>query len=202
VKKNRTRVSSTADVDPTAFLGAGSCVWHLAQVRNDAVIGSNCNIGRGAYIGSGVRIGDNCKIQDNSLIYEPANISPGVFIGPGVILTNDLYPRAVNPDLIQKSGFDWQKSEVRIQEGASIGAGSVCVAPVNIGKWAMVAAGSVVVSDVADFALVAGIPAKRLKWVGKHGFPLVQESESIFVCPKSGWRYEQLDDEVLVQEVK
>jgi len=195
-------VDDTTTVGKDVAIGTKSRIWGDTFISDSVVIGNNVVIGRSVFVGPNVQIGDNCKIQNNSLIYEPAHISPGVFIGPGVILTNDLYPRAVNADLTQKSAFDWQKSEVRIQEGASIGAGSVCVAPVNIGKWAMVAAGSVVISDVADFALVAGIPAKRLKWVGKHGFPLVQESESIFVCPKSGWRYEQLDDEVLVQEVK
>ena len=195
-------VDDTTIVGKNVAIGTKSRLWGDTFISDGTVIGDSVVIGRSVFVGPNVQIGDNCKIQNNSLIYEPAHIASGVFIGPGVILTNDLYPRAINPDLTQKNASDWQKSEVTIQEGASIGAGSICVAPVSIGKWAMVAAGSVVVSDVADFALVAGIPAKRLKWVGKHGFPLVQESESIFFCPKSGWRYEQLSDEVLVEGVK
>ena len=76
----------------------GSSVWHLAQVREDAVLGRNCVIGRGAYVGTGVRIGDNCKIQNYALVYEPAVLEDGVFVGPAVVLTNDAFPRAVNPD--------------------------------------------------------------------------------------------------------
>ncbi|WAP52749.1 acyltransferase [Arthrobacter sp. ATA002] len=178
-------VADSADVADSAVLGEGSKVWHLAQVREDAVIGSGGIIGRGAYIGTGVQMGKNCKVQNYALVYEPAKLGDGVFIGPGVILTNDTYPRAVNPDGSLKSADNWEAVGVTIRDGASIGARAVCVAPVTIGRWATVAAGTVVVKDVPDFALVAGVPARRLGWVGKAGVPLVRDGEQ-WTCPETG----------------
>ena len=142
------RIVDSADVDPSATVGEGSSIWHLAQVREGAVIGEHVTVGRGAYIGSGVHVGDRCKIQNYALVYEPAALGHGVFIGPAVVLTNDTYPRAVTPDGDAKGAGDWERVGVQIDEGAAIGARSVCVAPVRIGAWALVAAGSVVVKDV------------------------------------------------------
>jgi acetyltransferase-like isoleucine patch superfamily enzyme len=187
-------VVDTADVDDRAVIGTGSSVWHLAQVRENASIGHNCIIGRGAYVGTGVLMGDNCKVQNYALVYEPAVLESGVFIGPGVVLTNDHYPRAVNPDGTQKSGHDWEPVGVTIREGASIGARSTCVAPVTIGRWALVAAGSVVVTDVPAFALVAGVPARRIRWVGRAGVPLEPAGEGRWVCPQTGAEYLESDD--------
>jgi len=183
-------VAENADVSENAVLGENTKVWHLAQIREGAVIGSGGIIGRGVYVGSGVQIGQNCKIQNYALVYEPAALGNGVFIGPGVILTNDTYPRAINPDGSLKSADNWEAVGVTIKDGASIGARAVCVAPVTIGKWATVAAGAVVVKDVPDFALVAGVPARRLGWVGKAGVPLVQDGEH-WKCPETGETYIQ-----------
>jgi len=193
------RIAPSADVDERATVGDGSSVWHLAQVREDAVLGQNCIIGRGAYIGSGVRIGDNCKVQNYALVYEPAVLDAGVFIGPAVVLTNDQYPRAVNPDGTLKSGHDWEPVGVTIRTGASIGAGSTCVAPVTIGAWSLVAAGSVVVKDVPDFALVAGVPARRIRWVGKAGVPLEPAGDDVFRCPQTGALYRQSGPDTLTE---
>lgn len=193
------RIHATADVAASAQIAEGAAIWHYAQVREDCIIGENVIVGRGAYVGNGVRIGANSKIQNYALIYEPAVLEQGVFIGPGVILTNDEYPRAVNPDGSQKSGSDWEATGVTIREGASIGAGSICVAPVEIGAWALVAAGSTVTKDVPAFALVAGVPAKRIRWVGKAGVPLTNEGAGQFVCPKTGARYLERDTNYLVE---
>lgn len=179
------RIAASADVDDDAEIGAGSSIWHLAQVREQAALGENCVIGRGAYIGPGVTLGDNCKVQNYALVYEPARLADGVFIGPAVVLTNDTYPRAVNPDGSLKSAHDWEPVGVTIERGASIGARATCVAPVTIGQWATVAAGAVVVKDVPAYALVAGVPAKRIGWVGRAGVRLVQEGE-LWRCPETG----------------
>ncbi|MBX6357751.1 MAG: N-acetyltransferase, partial [Micromonosporaceae bacterium] len=101
------RVAASADVDERARVGEGTSIWHLAQVREHAVIGANCIIGRGAYVGPGVRLGDNVKLQNYALVYEPAQLGDGVFIGPAAVLTNDEYPRAVTPDGRLKTGADW-----------------------------------------------------------------------------------------------
>lgn len=181
------RTAEGADVSDAAQVGDGSSVWHYAQVREHARLGDNCVVGRGAYIGEGVEMGDNCKIQNYALVYEPAKLATGVFIGPAVVLTNDHYPRAVNPDLSLKSASDWEPVGVTIQEGASIGARAVCVAPVTVGAWSMVAAGSTVVRDVPPHAIVAGSPARRVGWVGREGRPLVEGTEDgTWVCPTSG----------------
>lgn len=187
----------SADVDSSATLGPGTKVWHLAQVRDGVKLGKNCIVGRGAYIGSDVQVGDNCKIQNYALVYEPARLANGVFIGPAAVLTNDQYPRAVNPDGSAKSGADWEAVGVEVGEGAAIGARAVCVAPVKIGEWATVAAGSVVVADVPDFALVAGVPAKRIRWVGRAGVPLELETEGLWRCPQTGEKYAEVDAQTL-----
>lgn len=185
------RIVDSAEVSPEATVEAGAAVWHLAQVREGARIGANCIVGRGAYVGSGVSLGDNCKIQNYALLYEPAVLGDGVFIGPAVVLTNDTYPRAIRPDGGLKSARDWDPVGVTIESGASIGARAVCVAPVTIGAWSTVAAGAVVVSDVPPFALVVGVPARRIGWVGRAGVPLTraQEDGAVWVCPATGARY-------------
>lgn len=185
-------IAETADVSDRARLGDGTKVWHLAQVREDAVLGTDCIVGRGAYIGTGVEIGDNTKIQNYALVYEPARLGRGVFIGPAVVLTNDTYPRSVGPDGSLKSADDWTPVGVTIKDGASIGARAVCVAPVTIGQWATVAAGAVVTKDVPAFALMAGVPAKRIGWVGRAGHPLRQNDGGnplSWVCPETGATY-------------
>ncbi len=192
-------IAPSADVAEQAVLGEGTKVWHLAQVREDAVLGVNCIVGRGAYVGTGVTIGDNTKIQNYALVYEPAVLGRGVFIGPAVVLTNDTYPRAVSPDGSPKSAHDWTPVGVTIEDGASIGARAVCIAPLTIGRWATIAAGSVVTKDVAPFSLMAGVPARRLGWVGKAGFPL-KEIGGLWVCPETGAQY--IDDGTSLKEAE
>ncbi len=182
-------IAPGADVDPRAAVGPGTRVWHLAQVREDAVVGADCVVGRGAYLGPGVRVGDRCKIQNHAQVYEPAVLEDGAFVGPAAVLTNDLHPRAVNPDGTLKQPHDWQAVGVVVRAGASVGARAVCVAPVVVGRWALVAAGAVVTRDVPDHALVAGVPARRVGWVGRAGERLVPDGPGRWRCPVSGDAY-------------
>lgn len=186
------RIAETADVDPRAQVGDRTRIWHLAQVRESAQVGADCNIGRGAYVGPGVVIGDNCKLQNHALVYEPARLGDGVFIGPAAVLTNDEFPRAINTDGTLKSGDDWHAVGVTIDRGASIGARAVCIAPVRIGEWALVAAGAVVTKDVPPHALVVGVPARRVGWVGRAGHPLTADGDD-WVCPVTAERYREED---------
>lgn len=181
--------AATADIDERASIGAGTLIWDLAQVREEATIGARCVIGRGAYIGPGVVLGDCCKVQNHALVYEPAVVADGAFIGPAAVLTNDLFPRAVTPDGALKTADDWHAVGVVVDEGASIGARAVCVAPVRIGPWSMVAAGSVVTRDVPAFALVMGVPARQVGWVGRAGLALEDVGGHVFRCPRTGATY-------------
>lgn len=194
------RIQPSADVADTARLGAGTTVWHLAQVREGAALGDNCVVGRGAYVGPGVQIGHNCKIQNYALVYEPAALGDGVFVGPAVVLTNDTYPRAVSADGTLKSPADWEAVGVTIEDGASIGARAVCVAPVTVGAWALVAAGAVVTADVPAYALMAGVPARRIGWVGRDGSRLVEQPDGAWVSASSGETYRETAADLLTLE--
>jgi UDP-3-O-[3-hydroxymyristoyl] glucosamine N-acyltransferase len=182
-------ISPSALIANSAKIADSAMIWDFSQVRDGADIGENVVVGLGAYIGTEVKVGSNSKIQNYALIYEPALLEEGVFVGPGAILTNDKFPRAINEDGTRKSASDWQAVGVTVCQGASVGAGAICVAPLKIGNWAMVAAGSVVVTDVPDFALVAGTPARRIGWVCKCGQRLSLRNETILECPNDGASY-------------
>lgn len=190
-------IAASADVDPTAKVGADTTVWELAQIREHAVVGPESTIGRGAYIGVGVRLGTRVKVQNYALLYEPAVLEDGVFVGPAVILTNDAYPRAVEPDGRPRGADDWDAVGVTVREGASLGARAVCVAPLTIGRWAMIAAGAVVTADVPDFALMVGVPARRVGWVGHAGLRLRRTTGDGWECPRTGELYRESADGVL-----
>ncbi|MCW2914152.1 MAG: acetylglucosamine-phosphate uridylyltransferase, partial [Actinomycetia bacterium] len=138
--------------------------------------------------------------------YEPAVLGDGVFVGPAVVLTNDRNPRSVDPEGHQKRGGDWEAVGVIVDEGASLGARSVCVAPVRIGRWAMVAAGAVVTRDVPDFGLVVGVPARRIGWVGRAGVRLVARTDEpgVWECPETGALYteDSVDGEAVLTEAR
>ena len=178
-------VSNLAQISSKSIIGDGVTVWDYTQICDNAVIGIKSKIGRNVYIDSNVKIGDYCKIQNNALIYDSAELHNGVFIGPGVILTNDRNPRAVSTNNEIKSEFEWDRVGVIINDGASIGAGAICVAPIKIGSWAIIGAGSVVIEDVPDYGLVVGNPARQIGWVGPAGIRLKMITDNIFECPKS-----------------
>lgn len=152
----------TAIIESGAEIGEGTKIWHHTQVRSGAKIGKNCIIGKGCFIDAGVIVGDNCKIQNNCNLYHGLTLEDGVFVGPNVQFTNDLYPRAINPDGSLKSLDDWVVTPTLVETGVAIGTNSTIVCGTTIGKWAMVAAGAVVTKDVNQYTLVAGVPAKQL----------------------------------------
>lgn len=163
-------------------------MWDLAQIREGAEIGIGCTIGRGAYISPGVRLGDCCKVQNFALVYEPAWRDDGVFVGSAAVLTNDRYPRAITPEGSIETAQDWEPVGVTVHFGASIGARAVCVAAVIVGRRAVVTTGPVVVANVPDFAFVAGVPARFVRWIGRAGVAPTAVGDGQFRCPQTGAR--------------
>ena len=155
-------IHPTADVSDEAKIGPGTRIWHQVQVREGAVIGSECILGKGTYVDLNVRIGDRCKLQNSVFVFHGFNLEDGVFLGPGVMLLNDKHPRAINADGSLKSDSDWTASEGVVRHGASVGGGAVVLPGVSIGRFALVGSGAVVTRAVPDHGIVVGNPA-RLK---------------------------------------
>ena len=164
------RILPSADLDDGIQIGDGSSIWHLAQVRGGAEIGENVIVGRGAYIGSGVHVGDNCKIQNYALVYEPAHLEDGVFVARRGADQRHL-PSRRQPRRHIEERPRLGTGRVTLKRGSSVGARAVCVAPVTIGEWATVAAGSVVTRDVPAYALVAGGSGPAHQMGGPLRFP-------------------------------
>ena len=180
------RVHPTAEVSDQATIGDGASIWHQAQVRERAAVGAGSIIGKGVYVGADVSIGANCKVQNYSCVYEGNTLEDGVFVGPEVVFTNDRYPRAINPDGTIKAASDWELEGTLVKYGAAIGSRSVILPGLTIGRWALVAAGSVVTKDVLDHAIVAGNPARPRGWVCVCAHPLPES----LVCAECGKQYE------------
>ncbi|MBN1306092.1 MAG: N-acetyltransferase [Anaerolineales bacterium] len=182
------RIHSTADVSDKVEIGAGTSIWHQAQVREGAVIGENCIIGKGVYVDSGVRIGNNVKIQNYVSVYHGVTIEDGVFVGPHVCFTNDLHPRAVNPNGTLKAADDWVLEKTLIRRGAALGANSTIVCGKIVGEWAMVGSGSVVTRDIPAHGLVFGNPACLRGFVCACGEKLekvgIMKGSVQAVCPQ------------------
>jgi UDP-2-acetamido-3-amino-2,3-dideoxy-glucuronate N-acetyltransferase len=165
-------IHPTADVSDAATIGRGTRIWHQVQVREGAVIGSECIVGKGAYIDLNVRIGDRCKLQNSVFVFHGFNLEDGVFLGPGVMLLNDKNPRAINADGSLKSDSDWTASEGVVRHGASVGGGAVVLPGINIGRFALVGSGAVVTRDVPDHGIVVGNPARLRGFACVCGKPL------------------------------
>ena len=177
-------VHASAIVDDGAQLGAGTHVWHFAHVCAGARIGHGCSLGQGVYVGNEVRIGHNVKIQNHVSVYDAVTLEDDVFCGPSMVFTNVHNPRSAVP----------RKSQYRptlVKRGATLGANCTVVCGTTIGRYAFVGAGAVVSRDVADFALVVGVPARRIGWVSRHGERLVFAAgvNGEAVCRATGERY-------------
>lgn len=185
-------IHPTADVSADAAVGAGTRIWHQAQVREGAVIGRECIIGKGAYVDKDVRIGDFCKLQNGVFVFHGFTIEDGVFLGPGAMLLNDKHPRAVNPDGSPKSDADWLVSEGVVRYGAAVGGGAVVLPGVTIGRMALVGSGAVVTRDVPERGIVAGNPARLRGFACDCGRPL-HKTQDRYECAHDGRSYEISD---------
>ncbi len=179
------RIHSTAEVSPAADLGPGVSVWNQAQVREGAKVGAETIIGKNCYVDSGVTIGARCKIQNNVSIFHGVTVADGVFLGPHVCFTNDRLPRAINPDGSLKGSDDWVVSETVVETGASVGANSVILPGIRLGRFCLVAAGSVVTKSVPANCLVMGNPARKVGWVCDCGSRL-PDGRGTITCPICG----------------
>ncbi|MBN1230772.1 MAG: N-acetyltransferase [Anaerolineales bacterium] len=181
-----TMIHETALLSENASIGEDTKIWHHAQVRN-AVVGRNCVIGKGAYLDDDVTLGDNVKLQNYVLVYKGVHIQDGVFVGPHACFTNDMNPRAINPDGTLKDASDWQVSETHVHYGAAIGANSTIRCGVTIGKWALIGAGSVVTKDIPPYSLAYGNPARVVGFVCPCGEQLHDEIRPhVFRCSACG----------------
>jgi UDP-2-acetamido-3-amino-2,3-dideoxy-glucuronate N-acetyltransferase len=178
------QVHPSAIVDAGAQIGDGTRVWHFVHVSAGARIGTNCSLGQGVYVGNDVAIGDNVKIQNNVSVYDAVTLEDDVFCGPSMVFTNVLNPRSA---VVRK--HEYRRTLVR--RGATLGANCTIVCGTTIGRHAFVGAGAVVTHDVPDFALVAGVPARQIGWMSRHGerleLPLAGDAEA--ACPATGERY-------------
>jgi UDP-2-acetamido-3-amino-2,3-dideoxy-glucuronate N-acetyltransferase len=187
-------IHSSAIVDPGAVLGAGTRVWHFAHVCGGARVGPGCSLGQNVFIGSDAVIGARVKIQNNVSVYDAVTIEDDVFCGPSMVFTNVYNPRAA---VVRKGEY----RPTHIKRGATLGANCTIVCGVTVGQYAFVAAGAVVKQDVPDFALVAGVPARQIGWMSRHGerLDLPRRGMGAAECPHTGDLYTVLDGVCTVQ---
>lgn len=164
-----TTIHPSAQIDDDVVIGDDTMIWANVQVRRGARIGSRCVFGRNSFVDLDVTVGDNVKVQNNASLYEGVTLEDGVFVGPHVIFTNDRLPRAITPTGTLKTTDDWTLGTTTVRQGASIGAGAVIVTGVEIGRWAMIGAGTVVTSDVPDHGLAVGNPGRVIGFVSAGG---------------------------------
>ncbi len=190
-------VHESAYVDAGAVIGAGTRVWHFCHVLGGAEIGARCSLGQNVVVMNGVVVGDNAKIQNNVSLYEGVELEADVFCGPSMVFTNVYNPRSAVS----------RKNEYRrtlVRRGATIGANATIVCGVTIGRFAFIGAGAVVNRDVPDYALVAGVPGRRIGWMSEDGHKLESLSlagagaeHELLRCPGTDVRYERQGDVVV-----
>jgi UDP-2-acetamido-3-amino-2,3-dideoxy-glucuronate N-acetyltransferase len=154
-------IHPTAFVEDNVEIGDNTNVWHQGHIRTGAKIGSGCNLGKNVFVDAGVQIGNGVKIQNNVSVYHGVTIEDDVFVGPSAVFTNDMYPRAFNTE--------WTVTETLVRRGASIGANATLVCGIEVGEYAVIAAGAVVPKSVRAHEIVLGSPARHHGWVCKCG---------------------------------
>ena len=182
-------VHPSAIVDDGAILGPGCRVWHWVHISGGARIGAGCSFGQGVYVGNDVLIGDQVKIQNNVSVYDAVTLEDDVFCGPSMVFTNVYNPRSA---VVRKD----QYRRTLVKRGATLGANCTIVCGSTVGEHAFVAAGAVVNRDVKAYALMAGVPARQIGWMSRHGerLALPMRGTGEANCPATGERYRLAGD--------
>lgn len=175
-------IHESAYVDEGCTIGAGTKVWHFSHIMQGCRIGENCNIGQNVVVSPCVTLGRGCKVQNNVSIYTGVTCEDEVFLGPSMVFTNVINPRAA---VSRKDEF----RPTLLKRGATVGANATIVCGHTLGEYCMIGAGAVVTKDVAPYALMAGVPAKRIGWVSRHGEKLIFDAEGRATCPATGENY-------------
>lgn len=179
-------IHDSAYVDEPVQIGAGSKIWHFVHILPNCVLGENCSLGQNVMVGPDVRIGNGCKIQNNVSLYKGVELDDNVFCGPSCVFTNVNNPRA---DIVRKDEF----RRTLVKRGATIGANATIVCGHTLGEYCFIAAGAVVATDVPAYALMAGVPARRIGWMSCAGARLGPD----LVCPIDGGRYREIKGNAL-----
>lgn len=177
------RIHESAYIDDNVTIGDGTSIWHFVHVLSNTTVGENCILGQNVMAGPEVRIGNGCKIQNNVALYRGVVLEDHVFCGPSCVFTNVRTPRA---HVERKDEF----SETLVKKGSTIGANATIVCGNTLGEYCMIAAGAVVTKNVKNYALMAGVPAKRIGWVSQAGEPI---DNNDLVCPRTGEKYQEVD---------
>ncbi|MDH7514083.1 MAG: acyltransferase [Clostridiales bacterium] len=191
MKGKRYFVHPSSYIDDGVVIGDGTRIWHFCHIQSGARIGRNCVLGQNVNIGNNVQIGDFVKIQNNVSVYTGVVLEDYVFCGPSCVFTNVRNPRS---EIVRHHLYE----KTLVKRGATIGANATIVCGITIGRYAFIGAGAAVISDVPDYALMVGIPAKQKGWISRHGHRLLNpDAEGIMVCPESGWRYKEVEPAVV-----
>lgn len=178
-------------VDEPCEIGVGTKIWHFSHIMKNCRIGRHCSLGQNVNVAPNVVIGDRCKIQNNVSIYEGVILEDEVFCGPSMVFTNVINPRSA----VERKN---QYRRTLVKKGASIGANATIVCGATLGRYSFIGAGAVVTKDAPDYALMVGVPAVRAGWMSRHGHRLpAPDAEGIMVCPESGWRYKEVEPDIV-----
>lgn len=172
----------TAVIDPGCEIGEGTKIWHFTHIMPSCRIGQRCNIGQNVVVSPGVLLGNNVKVQNNVSIYTGVTCEDDVFLGPSMVFTNVSNPRSA---VIRRDKYE----TTLVKQGATIGANATIVCGHTIGRFAFIGAGSVIVKDVPDYALVVGNPGRQIGWMSEFGHRLEFDNDGKGICPESGAAY-------------
>ncbi len=182
-------VHETAVIDPGCVIGTGTKIWHFCHLMTGSKLGENCNLGQNVMVGADVVLGNNVKVQNNVSVYSGVVCEDDVFLGPSMVFTNIMNPRSA---VVRRDAY----LKTTVRRGATIGANATILCGIEIGAYAFIGAGAVVLKSVAPYALVAGNPAYQIGWMSEYGHQLKFDDKGVAICPESKEKYILVNDQV------